>query len=242
MEYHAATLQLALDYEAVCLTQSSPETRAKERRFGISIRLMFSFLIAGLLVFCLDASAPAQQIKRVAPILKTTFVFRPIHLDNARRPVTVEVRAQHVREYNQDRIKSLVISVLSVHKGKRVVLSKTTLDDELYRCDVSLYRHHKSGHYLLVLEDNGGQHDHTQVYYVDPHSFHVRPFFDRGIVYGDASGLANGRVVEHCPDQYADPKPDGFQRRDPDTSEYLSRGISLGSSPGWLGLTPTRLR
>jgi len=180
--------------------------------------------MAGLLLSCLNASVMAQRIKRVAPISQTTFVFRPIYLDNARLPVTVEVRAQHVRHYDQDRIKSLVVSVLSVRKGQHVVLSKTTLDDELYWCDVSLYRYYKSGQYLLVIEHNGGQHDHTQVYYIDPLGFHVRPLFEEtGVIYGNASGLAKGRVVEHCPDQYAYPKPDGFKRRNPHVAEYLSR-------------------
>lgn len=89
---------------------------------------------------------------------------------------------------------------------------------------IPLYRHCKSGHYLLVIDSGGGQHDHTQVYSVDPHNFRVRPLFDSiGVIYGDASGLAKGHVVEHCPDQYVDPKPDGFKRHNPDTAEYLSR-------------------
>ncbi len=190
----------------------------------MSIRINFSFLMIGLLLSCLHASALAQQIKRVGPISKTTFVFRPIHPDSAHRPVTIEVRALHTRDYGQDRITSLVISVLSIQKGHRVVLSKTALEEELRWCDVSLYRHRKSGQYLLAIEDNGGQHDHTQVYYIDPHNFHVRPLFEEvGVIYGDTTELANGRVVEHCPDQYADPKPAGFKRRDPGTSAYLSR-------------------
>ncbi|MCW3100610.1 MAG: hypothetical protein JWL77_6228 [Chthonomonadaceae bacterium] len=189
----------------------------------MSVRITFSFLLAGLLLSCLNLSTLAQQIKRVAPSSKTTFVFRPIHLENVRLPVIVEVRTKHVRHYDQDRIKSLVISGLSIRKGQRVVLSTTTLEDELYWCDVSLYRHRKSGHYLLVIE-SGGQHDHTQVYYLDPHNFHVRPLSeDIGVIYGDASGLAKGRIVEHCPDQYVDPKPDGFKRRNPDNPEYFSR-------------------
>jgi len=167
----------------------------------MSVRFTALFLLVGLSLSCLNTGALAQQVKRVTPISKAAFVFRPIHLGNVRRPVTVEVRAQHVRHFDQDRIKSLVISVLSIRKGQRVVLSKTTLDDELYWCDVSLYRHRKSGHHLLVI-GSGGHHDHTQVYYVDPQNFRVRPLFeDIGVIYGDASGLAKGRVVEHCPDQ-----------------------------------------
>lgn len=182
-----------------------------------------SFLV-GLFLTGLNLSAAAQQIKRSAPISKTAFVFPPIHLNNARPPVTVEVRAKHLSEDGQERIQSLVISVQSVRKGQRVILSRKTLDDELRWCDVSLYRHRKSGQYLLVIESNGGQHDHTQVFYVDPRTFQVRPLFDDiGVIYGDASGLADGRVIEHRPDQYVYPKPPGFHRHDPSTAEYLNR-------------------
>jgi len=190
----------------------------------LKIAVLTSFLL--LVMFCYGERLLAQQIKRVAPVSKSVFVFQSIHPGGSGKDVVVEVRGHPGKDEIGQRIDGLEIVLLSVQKSRRSVLSKTHLKDVLFRFDASLYRHRKSGDYLLAIEANGGQHDHTQVYYIDPINFHVRPLFEEiGTIYGDVDHLPEGRIIEHCPEQYIDPeeKPRGFIRGNSYNSIYLQR-------------------
>jgi len=192
----------------------------------IVIGISVSAVLLGIL--CPSDSLLAQQVKRVAPISNSVFVFQPIHPGGRHKSVVVEVRGHKGKdEFGRERIDSWEITLLSVHNRQRTILSKTPVEGEdLFWFDASLYRHRKSRDYLLAIKVNGGQHDHTQVYYIDPNNFHVRPLFaEIGIIYGDTGELAKGRLREHSPDQYVDPdlKTKGFKRREGSKGEYLAR-------------------
>lgn len=191
--------------------------------------VLVSILMGVPWLLCLHNGLAAQQVKQTTPISKYTFAFRPIHLAGTLRKVIVEVHGLNVRkEYGHDLIGVLEITVLSVRNGRRKVMLRTRDEGDLHWFEASLYRHCKSGDYLLAIEANGGQHGHTRVYYINPRDF--RPHLltdDVGVIYGDPSGLPAGRLVEHSPDQYVadDEKSVGFKRRIANEAEYLARTL-----------------
>lgn len=192
---------------------------------SVKHRALFPILLTGAAwIFCLNGPVVAQRIKRTPPISVSTFAFQPIYLSRRYERVVVEVQAHKMREANGHKIfESLEIVTAPIRNRQHRVLSEPPQIVWMW-FKASLYRHRKSGDYLLAIEANGGQHDHTRVYYIDPRTLKARPLFGSiGVIYGDASGLAAGRVVEHSPDQYVDRKPAGFRRRTANVSEYLKR-------------------
>jgi hypothetical protein len=187
---------------------------------------IWCYLIVGLYW---EMPAQAQKIATYPSRSKHTTTFHPIRLSRLHRSVVLEVKGRKVYQVGgYDRIPSVVATFYEVQGRKRRKLYATELADYTFYVafGVDLYRHRSSGHYLLSVEAFGGQHGHTQVYYIDPRTFHLRPLFeDIGVIYGNASGLSWGRLVENSPDQYVadEEKPAGFRRRVSNISEYLSR-------------------
>jgi hypothetical protein len=185
-------------------------------------------VLCALCFLCLARTAQTQRIASYPSRSKYTFTFHPIHLSRKYPRIQIEVKGRVATDkFVRDLIGPVVASIYSVQGGKkRKLYAKTLEEDGLFFVDISLYRHRGSGHYLLAVEANGGQHNHTQVYYIDPLTLHLRPLLDGlGIIYGDVRALTRGRVIENSPDQYVEPdaKPVGFKRRDPHLSEYLAR-------------------
>lgn len=67
--------------------------------------------------------------------------------------------------------------------------------------------------YFLSMTANGGQHDHTLVWWFDPETLRPRKMLD--VLYGDARALDKGRVIENTPVNYISPDeiPKGVKPR-----------------------------
>jgi hypothetical protein len=115
------------------------------------------------------------------------------------------------------------ISIYGYHNGQPRLLRATEIDEPYVAQKVKCAVHHSSGQALLAVEGNAGQHDRTMVYRIHPHTLRVQPLTRGPILYGSTDALADGIIVEHCPHQYAWPKPEGFGRKNLHMAEYLTR-------------------
>ena len=92
-------------------------------------------LLLGIL--CPSGPLLAQQVKRVAPISKSVFVFQPIQPGGNRKNVVVTARGHKVKDdLGRERIDFWEIILLSVHNGQRRILAKTPVEgDDLFWFD-----------------------------------------------------------------------------------------------------------
>jgi len=180
-----------------------------------------------LAVLCGFPSEPAtsQKLRRVKSSKQHSFTFGPIRLSGRRVPVYVQVENLGVHHVGTRLVGDAIgLSVGSRTNGHVLPLWSDEEELNVYWLDPLMFRHRKSGDYLLAVTANGGQHDHCRVYYLDPHSLHLRPLLgEMGIIYGDPKGLAKGVIVAHSPSQYVDPTEAGILRHSPNKPPYFAR-------------------
>jgi hypothetical protein len=168
-------------------------------------------LAAGIsFILCVQQGALAQKIKRTGPVSKYNFAFRPTPLSGRGMRVKVIVRGLDVRpHFNVDRIRAVRITVESAGPDERKVLSRILVEGPFFgRFRASLFRHRKSKDLLLAIEENRGQWDHTEVYYISSRVLKAHlitdDLDDLGCFQGDPSRLTAGRLIEHIPARYVD--------------------------------------
>jgi hypothetical protein len=103
------------------------------------------------------------------------------------------------------------------------LLHQTRWDEPCHIVDARVIVYRASGQRLLAIQENGGQHDHTQIFYLQPRPLRLLALLDKPVIYADADKLSDGILIEHCPDQYVWQKPAGFHRRNASIAEYLTR-------------------
>jgi hypothetical protein len=174
--------------------------------------------------FFLVASLPHMEHYQ-AKVIRHAFSVEIRHVVFGKwRNLTIEASAaqrdgpSYLRHWGGDRFR---LSFYEVRGTRKKLVRASSEPSGAAHCDYLRFGVYK-GVTLLAVSGNGGQYEYVTVYRINPTSLSTTLASDP-IIEGDARLLSSGSVIERCPDQYVQNKPNSFRRLHKNVAELIIR-------------------